>query len=78
MTLDLSTGSIVLSVIGAGLSLLDTRLLPVGVVVFVLGLITGVVAFRRGRRRNRAMIGIVLNAANLAVDAAFVIFAASR
>ena len=76
--MDWATASIALSITGAAVSLAGTGLFLVGVIIFVLGLTAGVVAFRNGRRRNRAIIGIVLNAANLVVDAAFVIFAAHR
>jgi hypothetical protein len=72
-TLDWATGSILLSVAGAGLSLLDPRLFAVGALLFVAGLTSGVVALRKGVRRNRAIIGVVLNAANLVYDAAVVI-----
>jgi hypothetical protein len=68
-TLDWSTGSIGLSVAGAAASLLDPGLFLVGAVLFVLGLAAGVVAFRKGVRRNLAIIGILLNAANLVFDA---------
>jgi uncharacterized membrane protein YtjA (UPF0391 family) len=77
-TLDWSTGSIALSVAGAATSLLATGLFWVGVILFVVGLIAGIVALRKGVRRNLAIVGTVLNAANLAFDAALVIFAASR
>ena len=77
-TLDWATGSIVLSVAGAAVSLLDSRLLLVGVIFFVVGLIAGIVALRKGVRRNIAIGGIALNAANLVFDAVLVILAASR
>lgn len=73
-----ATGSIALSVAGAGISVLAAGLFLVGVLLFVLGLIAGIVALRKGVRRNLAMGGIALNAANLVVDAAFVLYAASR
>ena len=76
--LDWSTASVGLSVAGAALSLFLPGLFWGGVILFVLGLIAGVVALRTGLRRNIAVIGIVLNAANLAFDAFLVILAASR
>jgi uncharacterized membrane protein YoaK (UPF0700 family) len=78
LTLSWATGSIGLSVAGAAVSLVDSRLFLVGLVFFVLGLIAGIVALRKGPRRNIAIVGIVLNAANLAFDAALVILAGSR
>ncbi len=77
-TLDWATSSIVLSVAGAALSLLASGLLLVGVIFFVVGLIAGIVALRKGVRRNIAIIGIALNAANLVFDAVLVILAAPR
>ena len=77
-TLDWATSSIVLSVAGAAVSLLDSRLLVVGVIFFVVGLIAGIVALRKRVRRNIAIGGIALNAANLVFDAVLVILAASR
>ncbi len=77
-TLDWSTGSIGLSVAGAAVSLLDPHLFLIGVVLFVLGLVAGVVALRKGVRRNLAIIGVLLNAANLVFDAVLVILAPSR
>jgi hypothetical protein len=77
-TLDWSTGSIGLSVVGAVVSLVDAGLFLVGMVLFVLGLIAGLVALRKGVRRRLAIIGILLNAANLAYDAALVILSASH
>jgi hypothetical protein len=71
-------GSIVLSVTGAAVSLLETRLFLVGVALFVLGLIAGVVALRKGVRRNLAIVGVVLNAANLVFDAALVMLAGAH
>lgn len=78
LTLNWATGSIGLSVAGAAVSLVDSRLFLVGLVLFVLGLIAGIVALRKGTRRNMAIVGIVLNAANLAFDAALVILGGSR
>jgi NADH:ubiquinone oxidoreductase subunit K len=49
-----------------------------GAIVFALGLIAGVVALRKGVRRNLAIIGIILNAANLVFDASLVFLAGSR
>ena len=46
--------------------------------MFALGLITGVVALRKRVRRNLAIVGIILNAANLAFDAALVFLAGSH
>ena len=77
-TLDWATASIGLSVAGAVLSLVATGLFWGGVILFVLGLIAGVVALRMGVRKNLAVIGIVLNAVNLVFDAALVILAISR
>jgi hypothetical protein len=77
-SLDWAIGSVALSIAGAAMSLVNTRLFWVGVIVFVLGLITGAVALRKGGRRNVAAIGIILNAANLAFDAALVLVAGSR
>jgi hypothetical protein len=77
-TLDWATGSILLSVAGAGISLLDHRLFAVGALFFIAGLIVGIVALRKGVRRNRALIGVALNAANLLFDAALVILASIR
>jgi hypothetical protein len=77
-TLDLATASIVISVAGAVISLLDTGLFLIGAIFFVVGLIVGIVALRKGERRNRAIIGIALNAANLIFDAALVILSGSR
>jgi hypothetical protein len=78
LTLNWATGSVGLSVAGAAVSLFDNRLFLVGLVLFVLGLIAGIVAVRKGSRRNIAIVGIVLNAANLAFDVALVILAGSR
>jgi hypothetical protein len=77
-TLDWSTGSIGLSVAGAVVSLLAAGLFLVGIILFALGLIAGLVALRNGVRRKLAIIGILLNAANLAYDAALVILSASH
>ena len=68
-----ATVSIGLSVAGAAVSLFDSRLFLVGLVLFAVGLIAGIVALRRGSRRNIAIVGIILNAANLAFDAALLI-----
>jgi hypothetical protein len=76
--MDLATGSILLSVAGAGISLLDNRLVAVGAVFFIAGLIVGIVALRKGVRRNRAIIGVILNAANLVFHAALLILALIR
>jgi hypothetical protein len=72
-TLDWATGSILLSVAGAALSLFDPRLFAVGALLFAAGLVVGIVALRKGGRRNRAIIGVLLNAANLVYDAAVVV-----
>ena len=77
-TLDWSIGSIGLSVAGAVVSVLHAGLFPVGMILFALGLIAGLVALRKGVRRNLAIIGILLNAANLAYNAAVVILSASH
>ena len=77
-TLDWAMGSIALSVVGAVVSLLDPGLFVLGVILFALGLITGVVALRKRVRRNLAIVGIILNAANLAFDAALVFLAGSH
>lgn len=71
-------GSIALSIVAAAVSLLDPRLFVLGVILFALGLITGVVALRRGVRKNLAIVGIILNAANLVFDAALVFLAGPR
>jgi NADH:ubiquinone oxidoreductase subunit K len=71
-------GSIALSIVGAAVSLLDPGLFVLGVVVFALGLITGVVALRRGVRKNLAIVGIILNAANLVFDATLVFLAGAH
>jgi hypothetical protein len=71
--MDWASASILISVAGAGVSLLDPRLFVLGAILFVIGLIIGINALRRGIRRNRAIIGIVLNAANLVFDVALVI-----
>jgi hypothetical protein len=75
---DWSTASIALSIMGALLSIADRNLVFLGVIVFVAGLIVGVIGWRSGLRKNRAVIGIVLNSANLILDAGLVISAASR
>jgi hypothetical protein len=71
--MDWASASILISVAGAGASLLDARLFALGALLFVVGLIIGINALRKGIRRNRAVIGIVLNAANLVFDVALVI-----
>ena len=63
---------------GALISVADRGLFLVGVFIFVSGLIVGVVGWRGGVRRNRASIGIILNAANLMLDAGLLISAGSR
>ena len=75
---DWSTASIALSIVGALISIADRGLVVVGVIVFVAGLIVGVVGWRSGIRKNRAAIGIILNVANLMLDAGLLISAASR
>ena len=71
-------GSIALSVVGALVSLLEPGLFVLGVILFALGLITGLVALRKGVRRNLAIVGIILNAANLAFDGALVFLAGAH
>jgi hypothetical protein len=75
---DWSTASIALSVIGALLSIVDRNLVLLGVLVFVAGLIVGVVGWRSGLKKNRAVIGVILNSANLMLDAGLVISAVFR
>ena len=75
---DWSTASIALSIVGALISIADRGLVLVGVIVFVAGLTVGVVGWRSGVRKNRAAIGIILNVANLMLDAGLLISAASR
>ena len=75
---DWSTASIALSIVGALISIADRGLFLVAVIAFVAGLIVGVVGWRSGVRKNRAAIGIILNAANLIFDAGLLISAASR
>jgi len=77
-TLDWAMGSIALSVVGALASLLDPGLFVLGVILFALGLTTGLVALRKGVRKNLAIVGIILNAANLVFDAGLLILAGSR
>lgn len=60
------------------ISIADRRLFLVGVMLFVTGLIVGAVGWRSGVRKNRAGIGIILNSANLILDAGLLISAASR
>jgi uncharacterized membrane protein len=64
--------------VGAAVSLLDPGLFLLGVILFALGLIAGMVALRRGVRRNLAIVGVILNVANLAFDAALVFLAGPR
>jgi hypothetical protein len=75
---DWSTASIALSIAGAAISLADRGLFLVGVAVFLTGVIVGVVGWRSGVRKNRAANGIILNSANLILDAGLLISAASR
>jgi hypothetical protein len=75
---DWSTASIAVSIAGAAISIADRSLFLVGVAVFVAGFILGVVGWRSGVRKNRAAIGIILNSANLVLDAGLLISAASR
>ena len=75
---DWSTASIALSIVGALISVADRGLVLVGVVAFLAGLIVGVVGWRSGIRKNRAAIGIILNSANLILDAGLLVSAASR
>ena len=49
----------------------------IGVILFATGLIVGVVGWRSDVRKNRAGIGIILNSANLILDAGLLISAAS-
>jgi hypothetical protein len=77
-SIDWATGSIGLSIAGALVTLIDPGLFIVGVVLFGLGLISGVVALRIGKRRNLAAVGVILNTANLVFDGAVLIIAASR
>jgi len=67
-----------LSIVGALISIADRGLVLVGVIVFVAGLIVGVVGWRSGIRKNRAAIGIILNSANLILDVGLLISAAPR
>jgi len=75
---DWSTASIALSIVGALISIADRGLFLIGVIVFLSGLIVGLVGWRSGVRKNRAAIGIILNAANLMLDAGLLISAGSR
>ena len=75
---DWSTASIALSIVGALISIADRRLFLVGVILFLTGLVVGVVGWRSGVRRNRAAIGIVLNSANLILDVGLLMTAASH
>ena len=69
-TLDWATASVLLSVAGAGLSLVEAQLFVVGALLFVAGLVVGIVALRKGVRRNWAIVGVVLNTVNLLYDVA--------
>jgi len=60
------------------ISIADRRFFLVGAALFLTGLIVGVVGWRSGVRKNRAAIGIILNSANLILDAGLLISAASR
>jgi hypothetical protein len=64
--------------VGALISVADRGLFVIGVTAFLAGLIVGVAGWRSGVRRNRAAIGIILNTANLILDAGLVISASSR
>jgi hypothetical protein len=64
--------------VGALISVADRGLFLIGVTAFLAGLIVGVVGWRSGIRKNRAAIGIILNTANLILDAGLVISASSR
>jgi hypothetical protein len=64
--------------VGAVISIATRGLFLVAVTAFVAGLIVGVVGWRSGVRKNRAGIGIILNGANLILDAGLVIWASSR
>jgi hypothetical protein len=76
--LDWATGSILLSIAGAAVTLVNSGLFVVGVILFGLGLICGVIARRKGAPRSVAMVGIILNAANLVFDGVVLILATSR
>ena len=75
---DWSTASIALSIVGAFISIANRRLVLVAVIAFSVGVMVGVVGWRSGVRKNRASIGIILNAANLILDAGLLISTASR
>jgi hypothetical protein len=75
---DWSTASIALSIVGALISIAERGLFLIGVIAFLSGLIVGLVGWRSGLRKNRAAIGIILNAANLMLDAGLLISAGSR
>jgi hypothetical protein len=75
---DWSTASVTLSIVGAVISFATRGLFLVAVTAFVVGLVVGVVGWRSGVRKNRAGIGIILNGANLILDAGLVIWASSR
>jgi hypothetical protein len=64
--------------VGAVISFATRGLFLVAVTAFVAGLVVGVVGWRSGVRKNRAAIGIILNGANLILDAGLVIAASSR
>ena len=76
--LDWATTSILLSVAGAFLSIVEARVLVAYMLMFALGLVAGVIALRRSPRRNWAWIGIILNSMNLVFNAALVILVALR
>lgn len=63
---------------GAFISIADRGLVLIGVTAFLAGLIVGVVGWRSGVRKNRAAIGVILNSANLVLDAGLLISAATR
>ena len=78
LALDWATGSIGLSIAGALITLINPGFFIVGVGLFGLGLICGVIALRVGTRRNLAAIGVIVNTVNLVFDGAVLIIAASR
>ena len=75
---DWSTVSIALSIIGALFSIATPGLVLLGLIVFVAGLSMGVLGWRRGVRKNRAVIGIILNSANLLLNVGLLASAAPR
>jgi hypothetical protein len=75
---DWSTASIFLSIVGALISIATPGLVLVGLVVFAVGLSMGVLGWRRGIRKNRAVIGIILNSANLLLNIGLLTSAAPR